>query len=66
MGGRGMIKEFFFHRVFAEPGDDAQPPGDRSASAADGAAVVMGAPPGQAGTGMLGQSRSQRFNGNPK
>jgi hypothetical protein len=27
--------------------------------------VVIGAPPGQAETGKLGQSRSQRFNGTP-
>ena len=31
------------------------------ASAVDGAAVVIGAPPGRAGTGGLGQFRSQRL-----
>jgi hypothetical protein len=28
MGGRGMLEEFFFDRVFVDPGDGAQPPGD--------------------------------------
>jgi hypothetical protein len=36
MGGRGMIEKFFFHRVFVQPGDGAQPPGDRGAGPAPG------------------------------
>jgi len=36
MGGRGMVEELFFHRVFVEPGDGAQPPGDRSAGPTPG------------------------------
>jgi hypothetical protein len=36
VGGRGVIQELFFDRVFIEPRDGAQPPGDRSASPAPG------------------------------
>jgi len=35
------------------------------ARTADGAAVDIGAPPGQAETGKLGQTRLQQLNGNP-
>jgi hypothetical protein len=34
MRGRGVIQEVFLHGVLAEPGDGAQPPGERGASAA--------------------------------
>jgi hypothetical protein len=34
--GRGMLEEFFFDGVLAEPGDGAQPPGDRGAGPAAG------------------------------
>jgi hypothetical protein len=34
MRGRGMLKQLFLHRVLAEPGDRAQPPGDRRPRAA--------------------------------
>ena len=31
MGGRGVLEEFFLHRVAVEPGDSAQLPGDGGA-----------------------------------
>jgi hypothetical protein len=31
MSGRGMLEHFLLDRVLAEPGDGAQPPGDRGA-----------------------------------
>ena len=34
MGGRGMLKQLFLHRVLVEPGDRAQPPGDGRPGAA--------------------------------
>jgi hypothetical protein len=34
MGGRGVLHELFFHGVFVEPGDGAQPPGDGGGGAA--------------------------------
>ena len=34
MGSRGVLEEFFFDRVFVEPGDGAQPPGDGRAGPA--------------------------------
>jgi hypothetical protein len=36
VGGRGILEEFFFDRVLVEPGDGAQPPGDRAAGPAHG------------------------------
>ena len=36
MGGRGMVEELFFHRVFVEPCDGAQPPGNRRAGPTPG------------------------------
>ena len=36
VSGRGMLEELFFDRVFVEPGNGAQPPGDGRAGAAAG------------------------------
>ena len=40
MGGRGVVQELFLHRVTVEPGDGAQPPGDRGAGPAPGFQVA--------------------------
>ena len=40
MCGRGMLEQLFLHRVLVEPGDGAQPPGDRGPGPAAGLQVA--------------------------
>jgi hypothetical protein len=53
-----MLEEFFFDRVFAEPGYGAQPPGDGGASASlgfqvPGEAFDVGAADGEQGQRLI-------------
>jgi hypothetical protein len=57
VSGRGMLEELFLDRVFVEPGDGAQPPGNsRAGPAADfefpGKAFDVGAADGEQGQGV--------------